>query len=164
MSVVPEMTSVIADAEKRTSWLKITLCLQMVVYDKPYFSGKSRTITGTMRDFMTRTDRQQTAFMYSVGSLKVLGGMWVLLCNDCIHWTLKRHLILVIINKLPAHFGQNYCRNIRRGCLLTLCLSPSLQLGWLREGGLPRAPVPAGGGRVPGLEGVGRLRLWAALC
>ncbi|XP_078124592.1 uncharacterized protein crybg2 [Sander vitreus] len=50
---------------------------QMVIYDKPYFTGKSRTITTNMRDFMTRTDRQQTAFMYKVGSLKVLGGIWV---------------------------------------------------------------------------------------
>ncbi|KAK2920895.1 beta/gamma crystallin domain-containing protein 1 [Channa argus] len=50
---------------------------KMVIYDKPYFSGKSRTITTNMRDFMTRTDRQQTVFMYSVGSLKVLGGIWV---------------------------------------------------------------------------------------
>lgn len=47
----------------------------MVIYDKPYFTGKSRTITANMRDFMTRTDRQQTAFMNKVGSLKVLGGM-----------------------------------------------------------------------------------------
>ncbi|XP_018560742.1 beta/gamma crystallin domain-containing protein 1 [Lates calcarifer] len=50
---------------------------KMVIYDKPYFTGKMRTITTNMRDFMTRTDRQQTAFMYSVGSLKVLGGIWV---------------------------------------------------------------------------------------
>uniref|UniRef100_A0A3B4ZHC3 Absent in melanoma 1 protein-like n=1 Tax=Stegastes partitus TaxID=144197 RepID=A0A3B4ZHC3_9TELE len=50
---------------------------KIVIYDKPYFSGKSRTITTNMKDFMTRTDRQQTAFMYSVGSLKVLGGIWV---------------------------------------------------------------------------------------
>uniref|UniRef100_A0A3Q1D297 Beta/gamma crystallin 'Greek key' domain-containing protein n=1 Tax=Amphiprion ocellaris TaxID=80972 RepID=A0A3Q1D297_AMPOC len=50
---------------------------KIVIYDKPYFSGKSRTISTNMRDFMTRTDRQQTAFMYSVGSLKVLGGIWV---------------------------------------------------------------------------------------
>lgn len=53
----------------------LTLYLQMVIYDKPYFTGKSRTITTNMRDFMTRTDRQQSAFMYSVGSIKVLGGM-----------------------------------------------------------------------------------------
>ncbi|XP_069555677.1 uncharacterized protein crybg2 [Brachyistius frenatus] len=50
---------------------------KMVIYDKPYFTGKSRTITSNMRDFMTRTDRQQTVFMYSVGSLKVQGGIWV---------------------------------------------------------------------------------------
>lgn len=50
----------------------------MVIYDKPYFSGKSRTITTNMRDFMARKDRQQTTFMYTVGSLKVMGGMWVL--------------------------------------------------------------------------------------
>lgn len=49
--------------------------VKMVIYDKPYFSGKSRTVTSNMRDFMTRTDSQQTTFMYSVGSLKVLGGM-----------------------------------------------------------------------------------------
>lgn len=47
----------------------------MVIYDKPYFSGKSRTISTCMKDFMTRKDRQQTTFMYNVGSLKVLGGM-----------------------------------------------------------------------------------------
>ncbi|XP_049889789.1 uncharacterized protein crybg2 isoform X7 [Epinephelus moara] len=50
---------------------------KMVIYDKPYFSGKSRTITTNTRDFITRVDRQQTAFMYNVGSLKVLGGIWV---------------------------------------------------------------------------------------
>ncbi|XP_044192441.1 uncharacterized protein crybg2 [Thunnus albacares] len=50
---------------------------KIVIYDKPYFTGKSRTITTNMKDFMTRTDRQQTAFMYNVGSLKVLGGIWV---------------------------------------------------------------------------------------
>lgn len=55
--------------------MTLTLYLQLVIYDKPYFTGKSRTITTNMRDFMTRTDRQQTAFMYSVGSLKILGGM-----------------------------------------------------------------------------------------
>lgn len=55
--------------------MAVTLYLQVVIFDKPYFTGKSRTITANMRDFMTRTDRQQTAFMYSVGSLKVLGGM-----------------------------------------------------------------------------------------
>ncbi|XP_068432110.1 beta/gamma crystallin domain-containing protein 2-like [Clinocottus analis] len=50
---------------------------KMVIFEKPYFTGKSRTISTNMRDFMTRVDRQQTAFMYSVGSLKVQGGMWV---------------------------------------------------------------------------------------
>ncbi|KAM3596272.1 uncharacterized protein V6R79_011530 [Siganus canaliculatus] len=50
---------------------------KMVIYEKPYFSGRSRTITATTRDFMTRTDPQQMAFMYNVGSLKVLGGIWV---------------------------------------------------------------------------------------
>uniref|UniRef100_A0A668ASC0 PR domain containing 1b, with ZNF domain n=1 Tax=Myripristis murdjan TaxID=586833 RepID=A0A668ASC0_9TELE len=50
---------------------------KMVIYEKPYFTGKSRTITTTLRDFMTRTDRQQIVFMYSVGSLKVQGGIWV---------------------------------------------------------------------------------------
>lgn len=58
--------------------IRLLLYIKMVIYDKPYFTGKSRTITSNMRDFMTRTDCQQTAFMYSVGSLKVLGGMWVL--------------------------------------------------------------------------------------
>lgn len=38
-----------------------------------------------------------------------------------------------------------------------------LQLGGLREGGLPRAPVPAGGGGVPRLEGVGGHRRRDAL-
>lgn len=47
----------------------------MVLYEKPYFSGKSRTITSSTKDFMTRVERNQTAFMYSVGSLKVSGGM-----------------------------------------------------------------------------------------
>lgn len=47
--------------------------------------------------------------------------------------------------------------------LSPLYASLSLQLGGLREGGLPRQPVPAGGGRVPRLEGVGRLRFRAAL-
>ncbi|XP_041663959.1 uncharacterized protein LOC121523235 [Cheilinus undulatus] len=50
---------------------------KIVIYEKPYFTGKSRTITTNMRDFMTRVDRQQTAFMYSVASMKVLGGIWV---------------------------------------------------------------------------------------
>ncbi|XP_061671087.1 uncharacterized protein LOC133498354 [Syngnathoides biaculeatus] len=47
------------------------------IYERSYFSGKSRIITTNMKDFMTRIDRQQGAFMYSVGSLKVHGGIWV---------------------------------------------------------------------------------------
>ncbi|KAK2829007.1 hypothetical protein Q7C36_016997 [Tachysurus vachellii] len=50
---------------------------KLVIYDKPYFTGKSREIYNNTRDFITRTDPQQTAFMYSVGSLKVIGGIWV---------------------------------------------------------------------------------------
>ncbi|XP_058474843.1 uncharacterized protein LOC131447238 [Solea solea] len=50
---------------------------KLVIFDKPYFSGKSRTITTNMRDFMTRVDRQQAVFMYNIGSLKVQGGIWV---------------------------------------------------------------------------------------
>ncbi|XP_047238753.1 beta/gamma crystallin domain-containing protein 1-like [Girardinichthys multiradiatus] len=50
---------------------------KMVIYEKPYFTGKSRTITSNMRDFLSRTDRQQTVFLGSLGSLKVLGGIWV---------------------------------------------------------------------------------------
>ncbi|XP_053095306.1 beta/gamma crystallin domain-containing protein 1 [Pangasianodon hypophthalmus] len=50
---------------------------KLVIYDKPYFSGKSREIYTNMRDFITKTDQQQTAFMYSVGSMKVIGGVWV---------------------------------------------------------------------------------------
>ncbi|XP_027142998.1 uncharacterized protein crybg2 [Larimichthys crocea] len=50
---------------------------KMVIYDKPYFTGKSRIITTDMKDFVTRIDRQQTVFMYNVGSLKILGGIWV---------------------------------------------------------------------------------------
>ncbi|KAF3834112.1 hypothetical protein F7725_025316 [Dissostichus mawsoni] len=49
----------------------------MEVFEKPYFTGKSRTISIDMRNFMTREDRQQTAFMHNVGSLKVQGGIWV---------------------------------------------------------------------------------------
>lgn len=48
---------------------------KMVVYEKPYYCGKSRTITKSTRDFMTRTDRQQQVFIHNVGSLKVMGGM-----------------------------------------------------------------------------------------
>ncbi|XP_077362514.1 uncharacterized protein crybg2 [Festucalex cinctus] len=47
------------------------------IYERSYFTGKSRVLTTNMRDFMTRIDRQQGAFMYSVGSLKVHGGIWV---------------------------------------------------------------------------------------
>ncbi|CAL8373627.1 unnamed protein product [Boreogadus saida] len=50
---------------------------KIVLYDKPYFSGKSRTIHGSLKNFMTRTDNQQTAFMYNAGSIKVQGGIWV---------------------------------------------------------------------------------------
>uniref|UniRef100_A0A3Q3GR62 Uncharacterized LOC108250174 n=2 Tax=Kryptolebias marmoratus TaxID=37003 RepID=A0A3Q3GR62_KRYMA len=51
--------------------------VKVVIYEKPYFTGKSRTISTNMKDFMTRTNQQQTVFMYSVGSFKVLGGIWV---------------------------------------------------------------------------------------
>ncbi|XP_061615340.1 uncharacterized protein LOC133470697 [Phyllopteryx taeniolatus] len=47
------------------------------IYERSYFTGKSRILTTNMKDFMTRVDRQQGAFMYSVGSLKVHGGIWV---------------------------------------------------------------------------------------
>ncbi|XP_064836589.1 uncharacterized protein LOC135550057 isoform X2 [Oncorhynchus masou masou] len=50
---------------------------KLVLYEKPYFTGKTRTIYTNMRDFMTRKDRQQTAFIYSPGSIKVQGGCWV---------------------------------------------------------------------------------------
>ncbi|XP_033980504.1 beta/gamma crystallin domain-containing protein 1 [Trematomus bernacchii] len=50
---------------------------KMELFEKPYFTGKSRTINIDMRNFMTREDRQQTAFMHNVGSLKVQGGIWV---------------------------------------------------------------------------------------
>ncbi|RVE66612.1 hypothetical protein OJAV_G00109170 [Oryzias javanicus] len=50
---------------------------EMIIFDKPYFSGKSRLITANMRDFISRTDSLQSVFMGSVGSLKVLGGIWV---------------------------------------------------------------------------------------
>lgn len=133
----------------------------MVIYDKPYFSGKSRTITGNLRDFISRTDIQQTAFMYTVGSLKVLGGVWVLLCN---HWTLQRWSLMSFLHIIKELLGKNNCIMIRHAWFLTSLLSPWLQLGGLREGGLQRASVPAGGGRVPRLEGVGRLWCWAALC
>ncbi|KAM8840087.1 uncharacterized protein crybg2 [Spinachia spinachia] len=50
---------------------------KLVIYEKPYFTGKWRTITTNMRDFVTRADRQQTTFISSAGSLKVQGGIWV---------------------------------------------------------------------------------------
>ncbi|KAG7457980.1 hypothetical protein MATL_G00233000 [Megalops atlanticus] len=50
---------------------------RMVIYEKPYFTGKTREIYNHTRDFMTRVDRKQNAFMYSAGSIKVLGGCWV---------------------------------------------------------------------------------------
>lgn len=50
-------------------------CLQIEIFERSYFTGKSRILTSNIRDFMTRVDRQQGAFMYSVGSLKVRGGM-----------------------------------------------------------------------------------------
>ncbi|XP_036949199.1 uncharacterized protein LOC119016931 isoform X4 [Acanthopagrus latus] len=50
---------------------------KMVVFEKPYFSGKSRTINCNTKDFMTRMDLTQKAFMHNIGSLKVLGGIWV---------------------------------------------------------------------------------------
>ncbi|XP_041933603.1 beta/gamma crystallin domain-containing protein 1 [Alosa sapidissima] len=50
---------------------------KLVLYDKAYFTGRSRELCSSMRDFMTRVDRQQTAFMYNAGSIKVIGGCWV---------------------------------------------------------------------------------------
>ncbi|KAA0710289.1 Beta/gamma crystallin domain-containing protein 2 [Triplophysa tibetana] len=50
---------------------------KIVLYEKPYFTGKSREIYSCMRDFMTRTDNNQTLYMYSPGSMKVIGGCWV---------------------------------------------------------------------------------------
>ncbi|XP_051526428.1 beta/gamma crystallin domain-containing protein 1-like [Myxocyprinus asiaticus] len=50
---------------------------KIVIYEKPYFTGKSREIYTSMRDFMTRVERQQSLFMYSAGSIKVIGGCWV---------------------------------------------------------------------------------------
>lgn len=58
-----------------TDPLIVTLSPQMVAFEKPYFSGKSRTINCSMKDFMTRMDLTQKAFMHNIGSLKVLGGM-----------------------------------------------------------------------------------------
>ncbi|XP_056597772.1 uncharacterized protein crybg2 [Triplophysa dalaica] len=50
---------------------------KIVLYEKPYFTGKSREIYSCMRDFMTRTDNRQSLYMYSPGSIKVIGGCWV---------------------------------------------------------------------------------------
>ncbi|XP_066498861.1 beta/gamma crystallin domain-containing protein 1 [Hoplias malabaricus] len=50
---------------------------KLVIYEKPYFTGKSREIYTNTRDFMTREDRAQTVFMFNAGSIKVLGGIWV---------------------------------------------------------------------------------------
>ncbi|XP_051948285.1 uncharacterized protein LOC127619479 [Xyrauchen texanus] len=50
---------------------------KIVIYEKPYFTGKSREIYTSMKDFMTRVERQQSLFMYSAGSIKVIGGCWV---------------------------------------------------------------------------------------
>lgn len=67
-----------------------TLRFQMVIYEKPYFTGKSRTITTNMRSFMKRMDATQTAFMFNVGSLKVQGGMWVhTLKSPVVSWKRK---------------------------------------------------------------------------
>uniref|UniRef100_A0A8C1YSF2 Beta/gamma crystallin 'Greek key' domain-containing protein n=1 Tax=Cyprinus carpio TaxID=7962 RepID=A0A8C1YSF2_CYPCA len=49
----------------------------IVLYEKPYFTGKSREIYSSMRDFLSRVDKQQSLFMFSAGSLKVIGGCWV---------------------------------------------------------------------------------------
>ncbi|XP_051520737.1 uncharacterized protein LOC127421647 [Myxocyprinus asiaticus] len=50
---------------------------KIVIYEKPYFTGKSREIYTSMRDFMTRVERQQSLYLYSAGSIKVTGGCWV---------------------------------------------------------------------------------------
>nr|XP_057903558.1 uncharacterized protein LOC131102084 isoform X2 [Doryrhamphus excisus] len=47
------------------------------IFERSYFTGRSRVITTNMRDFMTRLDKQQNAFMYTAGSIKVHGGIWV---------------------------------------------------------------------------------------
>ncbi|XP_026870228.2 beta/gamma crystallin domain-containing protein 2 [Electrophorus electricus] len=49
---------------------------KLVIYEKPYFTGKSREIYTSARDFMTRESQQQTVVMYSAGSIKVIGGIW----------------------------------------------------------------------------------------
>ncbi|KAJ8273042.1 hypothetical protein GJAV_G00096730, partial [Gymnothorax javanicus] len=50
---------------------------KLVLFDKPYFSGKSRDIYTHQRDFMTQMDIMQTTIMYNAGSIKVVGGCWV---------------------------------------------------------------------------------------
>ncbi|KAL4629434.1 absent in melanoma 1 protein-like [Arapaima gigas] len=50
---------------------------KLIIYEKPYFTGKSREIYTNMRDFITRVDRKQSAFMFSAGSIQVVGGCWV---------------------------------------------------------------------------------------
>ncbi|XP_016150350.1 serine-rich adhesin for platelets [Sinocyclocheilus grahami] len=50
---------------------------KIVLYEKPYFTGKSREIYTSMRDFLSRVDKQQSLFMFSAGSVKVIGGCWV---------------------------------------------------------------------------------------
>ncbi|XDV35053.1 hypothetical protein PO909_005098, partial [Leuciscus waleckii] len=50
---------------------------KIVLYEKPYFTGKSREIYSSMRDFLSRVDKQQQLFMFSAGSIKVIGGCWV---------------------------------------------------------------------------------------
>lgn len=50
---------------------------KIVLYEKPYFTGKSREIYTSMRDFLSRVDKQQSLFMFSAGSIKVIGGCWV---------------------------------------------------------------------------------------
>ncbi|XP_061839136.1 uncharacterized protein crybg2 [Nerophis lumbriciformis] len=47
------------------------------IFERSYFTGRSRVITANMKDFMTRLDKHQSAFMYTAGSLKVHGGIWV---------------------------------------------------------------------------------------
>ncbi|KAG1935250.1 beta/gamma crystallin domain-containing protein [Pimephales promelas] len=50
---------------------------KIVLYEKPYFTGKSRELYSSMRDFLSRVDRQQQLFVFSPGSIKVIGGCWV---------------------------------------------------------------------------------------
>uniref|UniRef100_A0A671MJ21 Serine-rich adhesin for platelets-like n=1 Tax=Sinocyclocheilus anshuiensis TaxID=1608454 RepID=A0A671MJ21_9TELE len=51
--------------------------VSIVLYEKPYFTGKSREIYTSMREFLSRVDKQQSLFMFSAGSVKVIGGCWV---------------------------------------------------------------------------------------